>query len=280
MHPMNEITRALIDYGLDADTVEDVRLYLSSAEARYLERKDEAMSPGERVGTGLASAILDQRTIMADRPRKWYLLAADERAHGPKRKTTKRSICCHHTAVSGGFGLHSSTLADVRAGELPIPKFTRWPTDTPDPDAVDRLLALAARFRGVRSEGVPYHAITTAGGALLLHLPFEIVSWHGNGANNTAIGYAWDGHSGRDHLPVEGLRRDLTDIITIAREDGHPIDDLTCHSAYTRKPHDPGAAFVREVILPVAAATGCTVDLDRAHGTGKPLRSLLEEVTP
>lgn len=271
----DEVYAFLVEYGFPAETLEDLREYFESERRRANERFLEQGEPSFRVGTDDFPAVLDQRKIMQGRSRKWYLLAAEERRTGGRRRTKKQGVCCHHSAVHRGFGVHSATVAEVTAGVVPLPKFVEWPLDKPDKAVVNRAVALAARYRGVRGEGVPYHAITSANSVLTLNLDFELVTWHGDGANNDYLGWAWDGHSGRESPPVDSLRADLRRLIAQARCEGHPCTKITAHSVWSRKPTDPGREFVEEVILPVAAEMGCTVDLDEHHGTGRPLREVL-----
>lgn len=272
----DDLNNLLLEYGFPAPACADISAYYEAIEARSLERARETHVETHPVGDDSFPAVLDQRQIMQGRPRKWYQLSPTlgDRVGG-RRATKKIGICCHHTAVHRGFGVHDATLQDVRASKGPIPKLVEWPVDKPDADVVERALALAARYRGVRGEGVPYHAITSANSVLILNLDFHLVSWHGDGANNDYIGWAWDGHSGRESPPVASLCADLRRLISLAREEGHPCDRITTHSVWSRKPSDPGREFVVGVILPVAAEMGCTVDLDEHHGTGRPLREVL-----
>ena len=51
-------------------------------------------------------------------------------------------------------------------------------------------------------------------------------------------------------------------LIEIARAEGHPITEFTCHCAWTNKPDDPGAAFIQQVMVPVAGELDIEIDWD------------------
>src|SRR5690606_3905433 len=110
--------------------------------------------------------------------------------------------------------------------------------------------ALAHRFRGdpprQYNYGVPYHAISGSNSVLYLNLPFEWVTWHGNGANNDFLGYAWDASSLKQTPRADDLIQDLRHLATLARREAHPIEELTAHCCWTNKPSDPGRAFVAD----------------------------------
>lgn len=207
-------------------------------------------------------AVYDLRHLM-DRPKqKWY----------PGRATKKKGICVHHTAVSGGFGAHRSELRRYHAmtheqlevQARSIKDFKGEPIHSSEFDDVGRALALASRYRGYPSgkynSGLPYHAISGANSVLYLNLPFDLVTWHGNGANTEYLGYAWDANSNKDDLPAEDLMADLHHLVTLARSEGHPIESLTGHCAWTNKPADPGKEFIECVMVPIAKELDLTID--------------------
>src|SRR5690606_23436381 len=97
---------------------------------------------------------------------------------------------------------------------------------------------------------------------LYLNLPFEWVTWHGNGANNDFLGYAWDASSAKEEPAAEDLIGDLRYLVRLARSEGHPIEEITAHCCWTNKPSDPGKAFVRDVMGPAAEELGLRIDWD------------------
>lgn len=236
--------------------------------------------------------IYDQRDLI-ERPKiKWYNPYTDlgDRT-GSARLTKKRGVCIHHTAVKGGFGAHQSLVRgymDMTLDELRTLHGARFSDFHGDDDVAKltheefaRALALAARYRGHPAgrynSGVPYHALTGPNSVLYLNLPFEWVTWHGNGANTDFLGYGWDAHSMYDLIDGHDCSEDLIKLINLARDEGHPIEELTCHCAWTNKPRDPGAEFIEQVLLPVADKTDCIVRMDfKAKASAKSIGEVLQ----
>lgn len=235
----------------------------------------------------IVDTIYDQRHLLARPAQKWY---------DPAKRTTKKiGICIHHTAVKGGFGVHHKTVQAYdseahRPGNLREGRICHW--DQPGntwikrahqiaPDEMARLHALGARYRGQKvggssGKGLPYHAISGPNSVLYLHLPFDWVTWHGNGANSKFLGYAWDGNSLKQSADRTDTIEDLINLAAIMRSEGHRCDELTVHSAWTSKPHDPGEEFISDIMIPAAEAIGATINLEFSNGRGKPIAETLE----
>lgn len=186
----------------------------------------------------------------------------------PERQNRKATgVCFHHTAVHGGFGTHRS----VRSQFLGTPEEVR-------------ALALGHRYRGMpellnKRGAQPYHAIWNEHVQTLYYVhPFERVTWHGNGANKRFLGFAWDERSKevRDRFDVSGAQDAARRFVLDARAEGHPIEEFTCHSAWTNKPHDPGADFIDLVISPVADELDIFIDWDFTDPSKKRAKSMAE----
>lgn len=219
----------------------------------------------------------DQRDVMERGSVKWYNPNTDVGdRRGSSRRTLKKGLCAHHTAVKGGFGAHKRivrgyqdmTPEELRGKYGPRLKDFHGDDDVTNltHDQIARLLALADRFRGhpkgKYNGGVPYQAITGANSVLYLNLPFDWVTWASNGANNDFLAYGWDAHSMHDLIDGKDCSEDMIHVIELARAEGHPIEELTCHCAWTNKPRDPGKDFIEQVMVPVAEATGCVINWD------------------
>ena len=145
-----------------------------------------------------------------------------------------------------------------------------------------RAMALGKRYRGRPDtpqkwdDGVPYHVISAPNSMLYLNLPFDWVTWHGHGANNDFLGWCWDGDSRYDDIPIDDLRCDLEELIERAKMEGHPIEELTVHSAFSNKPFDPGKEFIRSVIEPTAEKLSLKIDYERKQGNGRSIREILD----
>lgn len=238
-------------------------------------------------------AVFDQRHIKKRDKRKWYHPASKiGTSRGNWRLTKKRGICIHGTAVSGGFGIHKNRLNLYTGKEI---DWEHW-IQQPDHSAIPplelqmlwaRAMALGHRYRGdlpsKNNTGVSYHAISGGNSVLYLNLDFDWVTWHGDGSNNSFLGYALDFHSQKDSIIAsndskyhpEDLKKDLLFLIDKAREEDHEIAELTCHCAWTNKPNDPGKEYIEMVMVPVAKQTGCFIDYDFKTGNGRSIADVL-----
>src|SRR5690606_6716061 len=164
----------------------------------------------------------------------------------------------------GGFGADKSLVQAYGRKEIDFSRFLVPPQSGEFGPIVHvskeqwaRICALSHRFRGdpprEYNYGVPYHAVVGANSVLYLNLPFEWVTWHGDGSNTDYLGMAWDAlssvESAKDY--AKDLSADLKFVVNLARKEGHPIEFLTVHAAWTRKPTDPGAEFIHHVMVQI-----------------------------
>jgi hypothetical protein len=207
----------------------------------------------------------DQRDLVDRAKVKWY--------DPGKRTSKKKGVCVHHTAVSGGFGAHKSMVKRYSAmSDAGLEEYKKRFQDFRGNASLDTLLrseevnaiALACRYRGYPSgkynTGVPYHAVTGPNSVLYLNLPFDWVTWHGNGANSEYLGYGWDGNSKTDEIDTYDVMADLRQLVQLARDEGHPIESFTCHCAWTNKPSDPGKEFIEQIIEPLSKELDMEID--------------------
>lgn len=249
------------------DFEESVRLATSRA-PQLLEAIKKDTGVVEEAGDDFLYAVYDQRTVDLDkRPRKWKKW----------QRTNKRGICFHHTAVHGGFGARKS---DIRHFLKTVDDFgPEWliaPQGDWDDHQIARHLAVVKRYRRQS-----YHAIMAPNSVLVLNLPFDYYSFHGNGANRHYLGVAWDALSSRqpiDDLLARDLQRDLHGIIDRMEREGHRCREFTCHCAWSNKPTDPGRDFILKVMLPVAEERG--IDIRWDFKSKKRAKSLAEVVGP
>jgi len=268
----------------------DVLRQMAYAKLQVLqEQEDKDNGESEDVSRDFLYAAYDQRQV-TDRGSeniKWYNPVTNlGDTSGSSRRTRKKGICVHHTAVKGGFGARSSRTSYWKKQgilwqlEVQTPNKVQpanWPVVI-DPEYLGegdealerwaRAMALADRYRGYVSDeynrGVPYHAISGANSVLYLNLDGEWVTWHGNGANNHYLGYAWDGNSNHDSFDEDDLMADFETLVATYGAQGHFADELefTAHCAWTNKPSDPGKLFLEFIVDKVAPKLGGTVDLD------------------
>lgn len=182
--------------------------------------------------------------------------------------TLKRGICFHHTAVAGGFGVHSSRMALYEDTPLDAGWYTA-PNKAITREEYQHAMALGHRYWGDKpgeyNSGVPYHSVSGANSVLYLNLPFDWYTYHGNTANRNFLGFAWDAKSGADTFERDDMLADITQVYEIGRREGHFADgcELTGHCCYTNKPTDPGAEFVDFLATDVVKRIpGATIDLD------------------
>ena len=185
--------------------------------------------------------IIDLRKRPRTGRQRWY---------APSRVSSKKkTICFHHTAVSGGFGVSKQALrkhagADVHA--LP------W-LESPRGGVLDGVMPRAAALAD-RYDGLPYHAIYThALRILYILLPFDWVTWHASNRdiNTRSLGFAWDGDSRSESPPVAHLHAAIRYVLEMGGEDGHDICEVSTHNRWANKPHCPGAVFDTRVLDPL-----------------------------
>ena len=257
--------------------LEDIREYLEAlqeaAGVAEVAAREKAEGEADDVASDFLYCVYDQRHLVQRPKRKWYV--PDTKIGdftGSTRLTKKRGICFHHTAVHRGFGAdralvqHYQKLAS-QAPEVPMEAFMKSSREL-TPAEYARAIALAHRYRGDPAReynyGVPYHAILAANSVLYLNLPFDWVTWHGDGANNWYLGVAWDARSTHESPAAEDLIADVVSLYELGREEGHfeRECEFTIHAAWTRKPTDPGAEFIETVMVPAAKELGATIQLD------------------
>ena len=250
--------------------------------ARAAEQEKE-LGAAVDVSSDFLYAVFDQRDML-DRPnRKWYSpnTTLGDRSGG-SRRTRKRGLCFHHTAVNGGFGADAWLVKKYRqlgASTMDVSRFAELSREL-TVDEWSRAMALAHRYRGDPprkfNEGVPYHAIMGPNSVLYLNLPFEFVTWHGNGSNNDFIGVGWDALSTAESPAAKDLLADAAYLVDLARDEGHDVVDVTCHCAWTNKPSDPGAEFIESVIVPLSESRNLVIDWDFKTNGAKSLRAVME----
>jgi hypothetical protein len=275
------------------DEVERFAHYIDQRNAALFENEEKDKGNSEDISDDHLFAVLDIRHIVNRGKRKWYLPTTKlGDVTGSTRLTKKKGLCVHGTAVKGGFGIHKSRLRLYTGKEVDWAHWAQQPQQDLVP-AVElhmlwaRAMALSHRYwgdpAGKYNSGVPYHAISGANSVLYLNLPFDWVTWHGDGSNTHYLGYALDFHSGRDVIEAvngakyhpEDLIKDLKFVILKAREEGHDIEELTCHCAWTNKPNDPGKAYIEQVLVPAAAETGCFINYDFKVSRGRSISEVL-----
>lgn len=268
---LRELAESVDDQGCADDlddfaaALEEDRAVFEHLATQYTAARDEteskARGESEEIAAVVAGGVIDIRDIHEGRTRKWY--------SPKKRSSKKRGICFHHTAVKGGFGTHKNRRQLYEGKPRDYARWREEPSgDISDADYVNAM-ALAHRYRGDKpseyNQGVPYHVLSGNNGVLYLNLPFDWVTWHGNRANQDFLGFGWDALSSKDELPRERLLDQVRYLVALARDEGHPIEEFTVHAAWTNKPRDPGPAFIREVMRPLADELGCTINEDFKH---------------
>jgi len=260
---------------------------------------EKARGEAEDVANDFLYAVIDQRGIKRLH-RKWYNpnTTLGDRT-GASRLTKKTGIGFHNTAVAGGFGAWKSIVAKhkkialenhwVDNNGIMLPDgnmWSGWSVKPNKPLTVDewaRALGVGARYRGEPdadyNHGVSYQILEGANSVTYLNLPFDWVTWHGHALNTDYIGWAWDANSTKEKIS-EGLGKDLIysveRTVDLARSEGHPIKFFNVHATTAPKPADPGVEFIREVLIPAAARTGCELVMDKASGGGRTLRDILK----
>jgi hypothetical protein len=256
------------------------RLYEESEHLRaYADRileileENRAKDAGEVPETPQAApklfAVIDLRATPVNRRAKvkWYspnTTFGD--TVGQTRRTYKRGICLHHSAVRGGFASHASRRK--RYAETPLEY--GWlvaPNVKISREEYQHYMALKHRWigdpPGEYNNGVSYQAISSLSGVLYYNLPFDWVTWASHGANNEFLSMCWDGHSRHDTFDEGTVFRHFETTVNQGLKEGHFRQGLefTVHEAWTNKPC-PGKWLTEFVVDHVAPKLGADVRLD------------------
>lgn len=273
------------------------------------EAQQKAAGESEDVSDDRFLALYDQRAVLDRGPDnvKWYNPFTDlgDRS-GRTRRTKKKGLCAHCTAVPGGFGVHKGRVRFWESagldwtpsvpqpnGELAQASWVVQPSaevidnySGSDLEAYARMMAIGDRYRGFKPQkynyGVPYQGISAANSCLYYNLPFEWVTFHGNGANTDFLGYAWDGHSKKDTITdgpgkyqASDLLADCERLVDDARAEGHSMEEITCHGCWTPKPFDPGKDFILMVLVPLSESRNMKIDWDFKTNGGISMREMV-----
>ena len=151
----------------------------------------------------------------------------------------------HHTAVRGGFGVGKNLLKRHKGDEL------------------------SARME--RYAGEPYHAVySLRDNASIIQWPHWMYTHHGNGMNGYTIGWGMDLDSRFDQVDPDLLILAGSHVVLAFRDLGCPMTGIETHSQHSNKTNDPGRWMMREVLVPLAALMGMTINGAASSGKGKP----------
>lgn len=263
----------------ESSFLEEVRVYVEhlqdQLDAARIGNAEKESGEAADASRDFLYAVLDQRDQIDKRAkRKWY--RPDTRigdTTGYTRLTKKRGLCFHHTAVHGGFGARRRDIEWASAYGIDKVEWYAPPTSDLTADQLARALALGRRYYDV-----PYHAVMGPNSVLYLNLPFDFVTWHGNGSNNDFLGVAWDANSLKEGVvDPSDLLADAETILEEAAADHHDIVELTCHCAWTNKPSDPGKEFIESVIVPLAERHAFEIRWDfKAKPNARSMREVVD----
>ena len=170
-------------------------------------------------------------------------------------------MCMHITAARFGTARYQRRPWEQRldAGDLPAELVAQYGLDEPGQDEVAARLALHARFWTV-----PYHWVGLRNGDVLFNNQPTRYTFHGNGANASAIGVSMEGvlparerdrrarHDVADDAFVARGQRLLRLAVAETRGAGAPLTHITAHRCYlSGRRGDPGEAVWRQVVVPL-----------------------------
>lgn len=185
-------------------------------------------------------------------------------------------VCCHITAVTFGTSAARRRVwrDRISSGDLSAATLNAYDYDASDPEACATRMALHERFWTVA-----YHWVGLLNGDVLFNNAPSRYTYHGNRSNRFSLGVAaeavlpgresrrGDEHTAVDETFVETNRETLRLAVTTARDQGAPMTHVTAHRCFSMtREGDPGEAYWKEVVLPVAAEIGLTVDYGLVDG--------------
>ena len=204
----------------------------------------------------------------------------------PVPLSARTHVCCHITAVTFGTSAARRRVWRERivSGALAEETLRSYGYTQEDPEACATRMALHERFWPVA-----YHWVGLLNGDILFNNAPSRYTYHGNRSNSFALGVAAEAvlpgrearrgneHTTVDESFVETNRETLRLAVSTAREQGAPITHVTAHRCFSMtREGDPGEAYWKQVVLPVSAEVGLTVD----HGAVDGGRSIPRDWDP
>ncbi|PRQ03220.1 hypothetical protein [Enhygromyxa salina] len=167
----------------------------------------------------------------------------------PRPLSLVTTVVIHQTAVGGGFGLSARLLA--------------------------RHQGQAFSARQDRYRDTPYHGVySPIDRASVVQWPAWVHSFHGNGANDYSVGWAYDGKLPGDVLDLHGARSALRHFVTAMREVGVGLRYVEAHRQHSnQRGGDPGAGIWSLVVRPLLDELGLEERADHTTGSGLKLPS-------
>lgn len=162
----------------------------------------------------------------------------------PRSLADVDSIVIHQTAVAGGFDVSSRLLEHHRG---------------------DAFAARQARYRDT-----PYHGLFSAKDhASIIQWPAWVHSFHGNKANATSVGWAYDGKLPGDELDIPGARAALRHFVIAMREAGATLRFVEAHRQHAaQRALDPGVQIWTQIVRPLLPELMLEERAARTTGTG------------
>jgi hypothetical protein len=154
------------------------------------------------------------------------------------------TIVVHQTAVAGGF--------DVSARVL------------------DRHNGHEAEARQSRYRETPYHGLySPKDKASIVQWPAWAHTYHGNKANATSVGWAYDGRFPGDELTLPGARAALRHFVRAMRSAGAPLRYIEAHRQHSaNRAGDPGPEIWSRLVRPLLRELDLQERATRTTGTG------------
>ncbi len=201
------------------------------------------------------------------------------KAYKQPRTSPPERITVHVTDVNGGFGVSKRRVDAHRKSPSAPPEVLKQLRGTTD-DVLARRLALWERYKDLA-----YHVIAAGNGDVILNRPLHEMTWHGNGSNRTAAGWAIDvGHKQvLDDFMIETGRASLRSLISRMFDElrvaemiphTHTIH-IAPHRAFSAsRRNDTNIEVWTKVVKHVVAETeNVFIDYEIKMGKGRPVPS-------
>lgn len=168
----------------------------------------------------------------------------DKARKRPRSLELVDTVVIHQTAVAGGFDVGARVLARYRGHE--------------------------SEARQARYRDTPYHGLySPKDEASIVQWPAWAHTFHGNNANATSVGWAYDGKFPGDKLGLPGARAALRHFVRAMRSAGAPLRYIEAHRQHSAdRGGDPGVEIWSKLVRPLLGELDLQERATRTTGSG------------
>lgn len=191
-------------------------------------------------------------------------------------------ICVHQTAIEFGTAGYRRRFwkRQITSGAIPEDVVRLYDPGDNNVESIAERITLHERFWKV-----PYHYVALVNGDILYNNPIDRYTYHGNGANDHAIGVACEAnlpglqrnyrkgkHTRTGGYFIDTNRQTIRLAVEESRDLGAPIEFITAHRCYSSgRRADPGEFYWKNIVIPVAKELDLKIQYSYTERNGYPI---------